>query len=105
MEASQIINNKKTPINARKLAYLIEIIHALGWESFRDTDIIKPNLMGCKQYLINNKIDIKKLFGIQPHTISEEDVVDVINPLLIEYWHVQIIGDVDSASLELLYRV
>lgn len=102
MELSEIIYNKKAPLVARKLSHLIKIIQSLGWESFLDTDIIQPNLSMCKQYLIHNKVHIKKLFKIYPHTVTLDDIVNIINPFLIEFWHVQIVGSTDRAYLELL---
>ncbi|CAH6419708.1 Hypothetical protein HVR_LOCUS784 [uncultured virus] len=92
-----------SPDAAKKLGYLIAIVKELGWDSLMDTRTIKPNLRRTQLYIRKNSKEFSRLFGISD-IVGKNDVVDVINPFLIEIWHIQIIGDTGAASLELLFR-
>jgi hypothetical protein len=87
----------------KQLAYLINIIKQLGWESFTDKRTIKPNLRRTQIYLRKHSKNLKELFKVSFDKIGKKDIVDTLNPFLIEMWHVQIIGTIDEASLELLH--
>jgi len=101
---SEIIRSD-SPLVAKQLAYLIDIIKQLGWDSLNDNRTIKPNLRRTQVYLHKRSAKFKELFGISCDTINKQDVVDIINPILIEYWHIQIIGDSNNASLQLLHSI
>lgn len=91
-----------SPKVAKQLAHLINIIKELGWNSLNDTRTIKPNIRRGFLYVKKHskKKSFQELFDF--HNIKQSTFVDTINPLLIQMWHVQIIGDPNSASLELL---
>jgi len=91
--------------NAQKAAYMIEIIRKLGWESFVDGRTIKPDIRKTYTYVRKKYNTLSKLFGPIFNHVKIEDLVDVINPLLIEIWHVQIIGGPDAAKLEFLTKM
>lgn len=86
----------------KKLAYLINIIKELGWDSFLDTRTIKPNLRRTQLYIRKKSKILRDLFEMDFDDIDKDNIVDLINPLLIEFWHIQIIGNVNSASLQRL---
>lgn len=89
----------------RQLTILLDIIKALGWEDISDTRIIKPNMRRAQLFIRKNYEKLMELFPeIQLNKLSRQDVVDTINPLLIQMWHIQIIGEPTSASLERLYK-
>lgn len=90
-----------TPDIAKKLGYLISLVKELGWDSLMDARTIKPNLRQCQLYIRKNGKELTRLFGI-PSNINKNEVVDVVNPFLIEIWHIQIIGNSGAASLQLL---
>lgn len=95
----------ESPHAAKQLAHLINIIKAFGWNALNDNRTIKPNMRQAQLYIRKNADLFKKLFPTIKENLSnikKGDVVDIINPLLIEMWHVQIIGNIDNASLELL---
>ena len=91
-----------SPLEAKQLAHLINIIRALGWGSLMDPIIIKPNLRSCELYIRKYAPILSELYNVDFTTIKRKDIVDTINPFLIQMWHVQIIGNVEAASLELL---
>ena len=91
-----------SPDQAKRLAHLLNIIKHLGWESFNDPRTIKPTLRRCELYIRRNSKKLEILFGQSFDKITRNDIVDIINPYLIEMWQVQIIGTIDAASLELL---
>lgn len=95
-----IIKDGEAP--AQKVAYLINIIRELGWDSFTDPRTIKPNLRRTQLYLRKKSKILTGLFGPIFNDIKRDDIVDILNPLMIEIWHVQIIGSPDAASLQLL---
>lgn len=99
------ILHDESPEAAKCLAHLIEIIKALGWESLIDEREIKPNIRRAQLYIRRHADELTKIYKIPFHNISKNNVVDTINPLLIHMWHVQIIGDMGKASLELLVRI
>lgn len=86
----------------KKLAYLINIIKELGWDSFLDTRTIKPNLRRTQLYIRKKSKILRDLFEMDFDDIDKDNIVDLINPLLIEFWHIQIIGNINSASLQRL---
>jgi hypothetical protein len=87
---------------AKRLAYLIAIVRAFGWESLIDTRAIKPNLRQAQLYIRKNMQELNRLFDIDFSKIKRGDIVDIINPILISMWHVQIVGSPESAYLEML---
>lgn len=92
---------------AQQLDELLNIVKSFGWESLTDARIIKPNMRAAQLYLRRNAKLLTTLFPnckISFDTLSKQEVVDRINPLLINIWHIQIIGDPHSASIELLRR-
>lgn len=93
-----------SPKVAKQLAHLINIIRELGWNSFTDTRTIKPNIRRGFLYVKKHskKKSFQDLFNPSLNNITQNNFVDTINPLLIQMWHVQIIGDPDAATLELL---
>lgn len=93
-----------SPDAAKRLGHLIALIKELGWESFRDPNIIKPNMRRTQLYIRRNSKELNRLFNIDEASITKNNVVDIINPLLIQFWHVQIIGDTEAASLQLLCK-
>lgn len=94
-----------SPEVAKQLAHLINIVKELGWNSLTDTRTIKPNIRRAFLYVKKHskKKHFQELFDF--HNISQKTFVDTINPLLIQMWHVQIIGYPNSASLELLLPI
>jgi hypothetical protein len=98
---SEIIRHD-SPLVAKQLAHLINIVKHLGWESFNDPRTIKPTLRRCELYIRRNSKRLEELFGRSFEKIRSNDVVDVINPYLIKMWQIQIIGTIDAASLQLL---
>lgn len=101
---SELIRNE-SPVVAKQLAHLLNMVKQLGWESFNDPRIIKPTLRPCELYIRRNCEKLKELFGTSFDKVKKKDIVDVINPYLIEMWQVQIIGTVDAASLQLLTKI
>lgn len=93
-----------SPIVAKQLAHLINIIKELGWDSFNDNRTIKPNIRRAFLYVRKHlkKKAFQEMFHFSLNNIKQNTFVDTINPLLIQMWHVQIIGDPGAASLELL---
>lgn len=102
---SNIINDIDASVDAKKLAYLLIIIKRLGWESFKDTRVIKPFLRKTELYLRKHAKVLNQIFQIDFSTLKRDDIVDTLNPLLIHIWQTQIIGDTSAASLELLLPV
>lgn len=97
------IINGETPVVAKQLAHLLTMVKVMGWDGFRDTRTIKPNLRQAQLYLRRNAAILTTLFpGTDYSNIQKNDVVDVLNPFLIQMWHLQIIGDTAAASLQLL---
>lgn len=101
---TNIINNPGSDsIVAKQLAYLINIVRQLGWDSLADTRTIKPNIRRCLVYIRKHKNVISTMFpDIICSTLNRFNLVNIINPILIHFWHVQIIGSMDLASLERL---
>lgn len=99
------ITRGDSPEPAKCLAHLIAIIRTLGWDSLMDPREIKPNIRSAQLYIRRHAEEFTKLYGMSFHNISKNKVVDTINPLLIHMWHVQIVGDTNRASLELLQKV
>lgn len=97
-----IIEDEEASIEAKRSAYLIIFIKQLGWSSLTDKSVIKPTSEKLCRFLQRNSKTLYDIFGIQFSSIKSDDVVDVVNPLLINIWHIQIIGSLSSASLELL---
>lgn len=91
------------PDGVKKMAHLVGFIKELGWDSLLDNKIIKPNLRRTQLYIRNNIQELHRLFQIIDIK-DKNDVVDIINPLLIEHWHIQILGDTSSAYLQLLTK-
>ena len=90
-----------------QLTCLVDILKAFGWTSPKDTRTIKPNIRSAQLYLRRHSKELKELFpdcNIPFETLSKQSIVDEINPLLIHMWHIQIIGNTSSASLELLRK-
>lgn len=101
----------ESPVPAKQLAYLINIIKELGWESLTDKRTIKPNVRRGQLYIRKHAIKLMELFGKEPKRLStgisfynldRNKLIDMINPLLIEMWHIQIIGTSNAASLQFL---
>lgn len=91
--------------SAKQLTQLLNIVKAFGWDSLVDVRVIKPNMRAAQLYLRKHVKMLTELFPdeqIAWTTVTKQDVVDKINPLLIRMWHVHIIGDPKAASLELL---
>ena len=94
--------------NTRKGAYILAILRALGWTSPSDTAVKKPNIVLAKKYIRKQHKSLVKLFGEEFNELNRKDtmiIIDTINPHLIHFWHVQIIGNVEEAKLELLVQV
>lgn len=92
---------------AKQSAHLLKIVQALGWDSFADPRTIKPNLRAAQRYLHKNADKLATLFSdvVPFSTIKKENLIDALNPMLIQVWHVQIIGTTTAASLELLQKI
>lgn len=100
------LGEDKTKV-ASQLSYLIDIIRTFGWNSFSDNRTIKPNVRGTQMFMRRKAKILTSLFPnckIPFENLSKQDVVDMINPLFIELWHVQIVGNSQGASLERLVR-
>lgn len=82
----------KSPIEAKRLAYLIDIIKQLGWDSFLDKRTIRPNLRRGELYIRKHATKLTELFDYSFHNINKNNLIDTLNPLLIEMGHVQITG-------------
>ena len=93
-----------SPDTAKRLGHLVCLIKELGWESFRDPNIIKPNMRRAQLYIRRNSKELDRLFGISKETITKNNVVDIINPFLVQFWHIEIIGYIEAASLQLLCK-
>lgn len=90
------------PIQAKQLAHLINIVKELGWDSLMDPRHIKPNLRKAQLYIRKHHNEFQQIFNISDKDVNRNNIVDIINPYLIEMWHIQIIGTFDDASLQLL---
>jgi hypothetical protein len=105
MSLLSIIIKGNTTVPAKQLAYLIAIIKKLGWNSLNDSRTIKPDLDNCQHYISKHSSHLEELFDTSFLTKDKNDIVDIINPFLIKMWHIQIIGTIDAASIELLRPV
>lgn len=94
----------ETPDQAKCLAHLVAIVKCLGWNSFVDTNEIKPNTRSAQLYIRKNACEFTRLYGINFNNLPKHKLIDTINPILIKMWHVQIIGDSSKARLELLRK-
>lgn len=88
----------------KQLTLLHDIIKTFGWEDVSDERTIKPNMRRTQLFIRKNTKKITTLFPTISSKITKQNVVDVINPLLIQMWHVQIVGSPSEAKLERLYR-
>jgi len=92
------------PLHAKQSAYLLEILRQLGWSSLNDTRTIKPNLSQCKTYITEHAHHLKIIFSIS-FIVPIYDLIDFLNPYFIKVWHIQIVGNPTSASIELLRQI
>lgn len=95
----------ESPEIAKSLAHLINFVKALGWDSLIDRRQIKPNIRRGQLYIRKHADEFTKLFKRSFHNIPRNEIVDTINPFLIEMWHVQVVGNPDQASLQLLRKI
>lgn len=99
------ITHGESPEVAKCLAHLIAVVKCLGWESLMDTNEIKPNIRRAQLYIRKNAEEFTKIFKMSFHNVPKNEVVDTINPFLIDMWHIQIVGGTDRASLQLLRKI
>ena len=92
------------PEPAKRMGHLIALIKELGWDSFLDPRTIKPSTRRAELYLRKHDAELFKLFGKHFTKIPRDEIVDALNPLFVEMWQVQIIGDPMAASLQLLRK-
>lgn len=89
----------------KRAAYLLAILRTLGWCSVTDPTSHKLNATLTKKYIRKHSKHLGKLFDEKFVDLAKADIItliDTINPHLIYLWHVQIIGTVANASLQLL---
>ena len=94
-----------SPEVAKCLAHLICVVKALGWVSLTDTREIKPDIRGAQLYIRKHESEFNKIFKAPFRNIHKNNVVDIINPFLIDMWHVQVIGDTNRASLQKVRKI
>jgi hypothetical protein len=104
-EMYQMMNSNESDASKGSIR-LYEIVKALGWQSFRDNRAIKPNLRSAQKYIHKHAAHLGQLFpDIDFRKLAKDVIVDIINPLIIEKWHAQIVGTTALAWLELLQKV
>lgn len=84
------------------LAQLLKIIKVLGWDSLVDIRSITPNLRATQVYLRKHTKTLQQLYQLDFEHITRDTLIDTINPLLLTYWHIQIVGSPTNAHLERL---
>ena len=99
------ITHSESPEVAKCLAHLICVVKAFGWESLTDTREIKPNIRGAQLYIRKHESEFNNIFKAPFRNIHKNNVVDIINPFLIDMWHVQVIGDPTKASLQKVRKI
>lgn len=87
---------------AKALTHLLAIVKMFGWETIRDKRIIKPNMRAAQLYIRRNKTRLSIIFKTSFDNVTRENVVDFINPFLIQMWRVQIEGTPDKSSLNIV---
>lgn len=104
MSLAKDIINKDSPIIARQLFHLIKLIKLMGWESFLDDREICPNFRRAIVYLKKYSIELSELFKDEFKNINKNNLLEILNPILIEMWHVNIIKSDNGYNLQLLIK-
>lgn len=105
MSLLQSLIAEDAPKEAQHMAYLIQMVKELGWDSLMDPRTIKPCIRKAQVYIHKHEILFTELFGEKFKGIKRDNLVDIVNEFLVHMWHVQIVGNNKSASLELLRPV
>lgn len=91
--------------STKQAAHLLAILQALGWKSIADRTEKKPNMSLARKYMRKNHKALTKLFGQEFVGLNKTDaynIIDTLNPHLVRLWHVQIVGNADTAMIQLL---